>query len=439
MKSTRIKSSPKSSKQAPFNCTVLVVGDLNRSPRMLNHCVAISENMPEVQQISLIGFNGGDIRSDIAMNKKIKLYYIPTNLNNKLKSMPRYLFFLSALLRIFIQIFSLFYLLFKVPKSKFILVQNPPGIPAILVCKIVSMLRGSKFIIDWHNYGYTIMSVNKRNKLLCKIAYWYEKIFATTSHLNFCVSGAMNCDLKTNFNIDSICLPDRPVKGLFKFLNDEEANDLYKKYKELNELVDSKGKKTRPIVMISSTSWTPDEDFGMLLNGFIKTEEMIRADPQIKDIKKVLFLITGRGPMREEFMAKVSRSNLRIFDVKTIWLDSDDYPKLLSLVDLGISLHYSSSGMDLPMKVVDMFSACLPVAAVYYPTINELVKKEKNGFLIKSDNDLCTILKTVIEDFSKNGHCDKIDTFRKNLTKSLDENDWVTQWGKEVKPKIQKF
>jgi beta-1,4-mannosyltransferase len=156
-------------------------------------------------------------------------------------------------------------------------------------------------------------------------------------------------------------------------------------------------------------------------------------------LKKVLFLITGRGPMKEEFMLKVKETKLQIFNVKSIWLDSDDYPKLLSLVDLGVSLHYSSSGIDLPMKVVDMFSACLPAAAIYFPTIGELVKEEENGFLFKNEEDLAKLLVNVVEEFSFKGHHEKIDMYRKNLKKALNENDWTTQWVNNVKPEIIKF
>ena len=439
--------------QLPFNAAVLVVGDLNRSPRMLNHCLALTEAFPNINEISLIGYNGGDIRSDIATNPKIKQYYIRKGINKFLSKLPRFLFILAALIKIILQTLSLTWILFRIPKFKFLILQNPPGIPSMVICWIICRLRGAKFIIDWHNYGYTILKVNNRPNFLVNLACKYEKYLGKKSDLNFCVSQAEKRDLKKEFNIDAICLPDRPVKGLFKFLNELEANDLYKNYpNELYSLIDThlpENKNLKPIVMISSTSWTPDEDFSMLLDAFIKTEEMIKESIEDKTqkniynitedkIKKILFLITGRGPMRDKFMDKVSEANLKYFDVKSIWLESDDYPKLLSLVDLGISLHYSSSGIDLPMKVVDMFSGCLPVASVYYETINELVKENENGFLFKNSKDLGKILKNVIIELSATGKCEKIIKFRENLHKELDKNDWVSQWKQRIPPALKK-
>ena len=437
----------------PFNVAVLVIGDLNRSPRMLNHCIALSDSFPEINEISLIGYNGGDIRGDIANNKKIKQYHIAQGIIKYLRKLPRIFFIFVALIKIIIQIFSLTWILFRIPKFKFLILQNPPGIPSMLICWIICRIRGSKFIIDWHNYGYTILKVNNRPKFLVNIAYKYEKYFGKKSDLNFCVSQAEKRDLKNQFGIEAICLPDRPVKGLFKFLNENEANELYKKYpNELSSLIDTclpENKNKKPIVMISSTSWTPDEDFSMLLESFIKTEEMILEHIEDKEqknmmnvskdkIKKILFLITGRGPLKDSFMKKVNEADLKYFDVKSIWLDSDDYPKLLSLVDLGISLHYSSSGIDLPMKVVDMFSGCLPVASIYYDTIVELVEENKNGFLFKNDKELCKILKNVILEFSINGKCETINKYRENLHKDLDKNDWVSQWKQRVIPSLKK-
>jgi len=70
------------------------------------------------------------------------------------------------------------------------------------------------------------------------------------------------------------------------------------------------------------------------------------------------------------------------------WLEVDDYPLMVAASDLGVCLHYSSSGLDLPMKVVDMFSAGLPCLAKEYVSVGELVKDNKNGRIFKDKTDL---------------------------------------------------
>ena len=68
-----------------------------------------------------------------------------------------------------------------------------------------------------------------------------------------------------------------------------------------------------------------------------------------------------------------------------MWLEIGDYPKLVGSADFGVCMHFSSSGLDLPMKVVDMYSASLPCVAIEYRSINELVKDKFNGRVFKNE------------------------------------------------------
>ena len=52
--------------------------------------------------------------------------------------------------------------------------QNPPSIPTLVAVKFASWLRRSSFIIDWHNFGYTLLGLSLgRSNILVKTYYWY--------------------------------------------------------------------------------------------------------------------------------------------------------------------------------------------------------------------------------------------------------------------------
>ena len=68
-------------------------------------------------------------------------------------------------------------------------------------------------------------------------------------------------------------------------------------------------------------------------------------------LPRLLMLVTGKGPQRMHYQGQMAALRLQHVAFRTLWLEAQDYPLLLGSADLGISLHTSSSGLDLPMKV----------------------------------------------------------------------------------------
>lgn len=79
---------------------------------------------------------------------------------------------------------------------------------------------------------------------------------------------------------------------------------------------------------------------------------------QDDSLPSLLVVMTGRGPLLAEYQARLRRLPLRRCAVRTAWLAPGDYPLLLGAADVGVCLHTSSSGLDLPMKVVPLAPCC---------------------------------------------------------------------------------
>ncbi len=101
-------------------------------------------------------------------------------------------------------------------------------------------------------------------------------------------------------------------------------------------------------------------------------------------------ILTGRGALRESFEARVTRRQFKAIAVTTLWLEPADYPTLIGMADLGLCLHQSSSGLDLPMKLADLRGCGVPVAVFdYAPVLGEVMTAGRHGVTFRDPGRLC--------------------------------------------------
>jgi beta-1,4-mannosyltransferase len=106
--------------------------------------------------------------------------------------------------------------------------------------------------------------------------------------------------------------------------------------------------------------------------------------------------VTGKGPMKEFYQDKISRLQLRNISIHTLWLTPSDYPLLLACADLGVSLHTSTSGLDLPMKVLDLYGCETPVCAMGFKCLDELLQDKVTGRIFTTSDELADQLDTLL-------------------------------------------
>ena len=94
----------------------------------------------------------------------------------------------------------------------------------------------------------------------------------------------------------------------------------------------------------------------VLLDAAVMYDE--RSQQQPERLPPLLIVITGKGPDKAAYMQQLSSKTFERLALRTAWLEASDYPVLLACADLGVSLHASSSDLDLPMKVSDMLGWC---------------------------------------------------------------------------------
>ncbi|VDP44781.1 unnamed protein product, partial [Soboliphyme baturini] len=370
-----------------MRCCIVVLGDVGRNPRMQYHALSLAQNSVCVD---FIGYYG------TAPHKKLLSHPLVTF--RYLTPAPTLWPGIGLVVKLFWQIFSLFFALICVSRPDFLLVQNPPGLPALMVCFLVSKIRCFKFLIDWHNYTWSIFGLRwGKESFFVKLVKQYEVFFGQMSDGGLCVTNAMRQDLRFH-HINAITFYDRPFDAFRSMGKDDQHRFLvkigqsYPQFRDLSvtdrAVVNvSKVAIGRRCLVVTSTSWTPDENFDLLL-GALRLYNEILVSGEVKRLPNLLVAVTGKGPLKSHYEQVFASLHLECVEIVTLWLNAEDYPKLLACADLGICLHYSSSGMDLPMKVVDMFGCGLPVLAISYDCIAELVESTKNGYLFDSAESL---------------------------------------------------
>ncbi|KAG2482357.1 hypothetical protein HYH03_018707 [Edaphochlamys debaryana] len=409
---------------------VLVLGDFGRSPRMQYHTLSLSQQ-PSTD-VHVVAYGGSAPLLELREAANVHIHLVPEP-PAFLRRLPRILFLVCKVLQ---QLAALLWMmLVTLPSPGHILLQNPPAIPTMVVCWLASRRHGAKLVIDWHNYGYTILALTQGPRHpLVRMARSYERFWGRKGQGHFCVTKAMKDDLHAGWGIEATVLYDRPpaffqrtplptIHTLFRklgpaleqpssrdFLTARSTAEAASRAQEAAELTAVTMKRPgqavsqrvdRPAVVVSSTSWTPDEDFSILLDAAVRYDELASAGPGPGSaaLPELLLLITGKGPQKEMYLAKIAAMSFSKVAIRALWLESADYPLLLGAADVGVCLHASSSGLDLPMKVVDMYGSGLPVCALSYSCIGELVSDGETGLLFSSAEQLAQQLAGLLAGF----------------------------------------
>ncbi|KAK6354628.1 mannosyltransferase [Orbilia brochopaga] len=356
---------------------VLVLGDIGRSPRMQYHAISLANNG---WGVDLIGYDESSPRPEILSSAAIRIIPLPPPPPFLATSSSKALFPLIAPFKVLFQLSALFYLLLYIIRPpSYILVQNPPSIPTLVVARIVALLRNSRLVVDWHNFGYSILGLKLgEGHPLVRASQWYERTFGKGAYANFTVTHKMRTVLKSDFGITTpiYTLHDRPPAHFQPFSGLQRDQFL-----STHPLTADNFPSQATKLLISSTSWTPDEDFRILLSALQHYAAAAASSPSTNRLPNILAIITGKGPQLPSYIPLISALNSESTHVtiRTAFLPAEEYPQLLACADLGVCLHTSSSGVDLPMKVVDMFGVGVPVAAVRFEAIGELVRDGGNG------------------------------------------------------------
>jgi beta-1,4-mannosyltransferase len=191
-----------------MRAAVVALGDLGRSARMRYHAQALSAQGVDVD---LVGFEDTPLPRAITEDPRITVHRLSSStLRHGAPSLSYAPVALVDAARISFRLWST---LRRLPRPDLVLVQNPPAFPTLMVTHFTLVRRGVRFVIDWHNIGYTLLRLRIGQwHPAVRFARWLERHDARKADASLCVSRGLADFLKTRFGLShTYVLYDRPA------------------------------------------------------------------------------------------------------------------------------------------------------------------------------------------------------------------------------------
>lgn len=196
------------------NVAVVVLGEIGRSPRMQYHSLSL-HNSKLFKDVYIISYPGSESGINLPLSNLIESGEVVVRPLKQIKSLEGkhgVVWIIKAVWKVLLQTFNLFKELMAIPSLSVILVQNPPSVPTLIITHAVTLLRGTSTIVDWHNYGYSLLAMSKGSLShpSVKLYRWIEESFGRKAKRHICVTKAMRTDLLNRLGIEPTVVYDRP-------------------------------------------------------------------------------------------------------------------------------------------------------------------------------------------------------------------------------------
>jgi len=359
-----------------MNATVVVLGDLGRSPRMQYHALALAA---EGARVRLVGYAGTRLVPALVEHVGISVCALTAPLVADPRRLLRPVYVAYSLAKLARVTFALLRALLSGPRPDLLLVQSPPVLPTLVVAWLATRLRGGRMVIDWHNLGTPLVKRTLGDhSRLARLHGWLERRLGRTADAHLCVSQALQRALLEH-GLTADILYDRPAVGFESTLPTARA--------ELLQRLGVATEGPRPLILVAPSGWTEEEDTGLLFAALEVVDARLGSATE-----GLAVVLTGRGPLRDAFQRRLGMRPWARVRIVCTWLEPDQYPALLRACDVGLSLHRSFSGLDLAMKVEDLLGSGLPVIALDHGCVREQLTPSRNGWLVEDARALAEVL-----------------------------------------------